>query len=148
MTLSQRLDPANVRETYEQLHVRRVFFYMEVRWRLFARDVLSLLADDDGEFRFGRPPRPVRGLRVLGVAVLKARSGAASATDPYPRPASASAAAITTGSAGDARNGKKRARGGADGGYCGGDGNAVEGECGLVGIGESRVGRKMRVSAS
>lgn len=42
---------------------------MEVRWRLFARDVLSMTSS----FEFGRPLRPVRGLRLLGVVVHRSR---------------------------------------------------------------------------
>lgn len=48
---------------------------MEVRWRLFAREVLAMPADDAGEFFFGKPPRHVRGLRLLGVVVRRSRGG-------------------------------------------------------------------------
>ncbi|CAM9496938.1 unnamed protein product [Ectocarpus sp. 4 AP-2014] len=94
---------------------------MEVRWRLFARDVLSLLPDDSGEFRFGRPLRPVRGLRLLGIVVHRARAE------------SSRLRAAGSGSSG----GKKRARGGS--GYGGGgerasDDSAMDGEFGLLGI--------------
>lgn len=96
---------------------------MEVRWRLFARDVLSLLPDDSGEFRFGRPSRPVRGLRLLGIVVHRARAD------------SSRLRSAGSGSSG----GKKRARGGS--GYGGGgerdnDDSAMDGEFGLLGIGK------------
>ncbi|CAM9645685.1 unnamed protein product, partial [Sphacelaria rigidula] len=42
---------------------------MEVRWRLFARDVLSMTSS----FEFGRPLRTVRGLRLLGVVVHRSK---------------------------------------------------------------------------
>lgn len=49
---------------------------MEVRWRLFARDVLSMPAHaHSSTFLFGRPLRPVLGLRLLGVIVYRSRAG-------------------------------------------------------------------------
>ena len=51
---------------------------MEVRWRLFAREILSMPADDSGCFLFGRPLRPVRGLRFLGLVVHKSRMATSS----------------------------------------------------------------------
>lgn len=100
---------------------------MEVRWRLFARDVLSLLADDAGDFRFGRPPRPVRGLRLLGVVVY--REGGTFGTDSRRAAEEARAEGVTS-------NGRKRGRGSGGGDDSRGDGSLVEGEFGLLGIGE------------
>lgn len=96
---------------------------MEVRWRLFARDVLSLRPDDAGEFRFGRPLRPIRGLRLLGTVVHRTRAD------------SSRLRAAGSGSSG----GKKRARGGSgygSGGERASDDSAMDREFGLLGIGE------------
>lgn len=101
---------------------------MEVRWRLFARDVLSLLADDAGEFRFGIPPRPVRGLRLLGVVVRREGGGISAVTD--------SRQAEEARDKGVLGSGKKRDRGASSGDNSSGDGGLVEGEFGLLGIGE------------
>lgn len=104
---------------------------MEVRWRLFARDVLSLLADDAGGFRFGRPPRPVRGLRLLGVVVHR-EGGGTFAMGSSSRRAEAARAE------GAMSNGRKRGRvSGGGGDDSSGDGSLMEGEFGLLGIGES-----------
>lgn len=46
---------------------------MEVRWRLFARDILSMTIDGNMRFIFGRPLRPVKGLRFFGMVVRKSR---------------------------------------------------------------------------
>lgn len=110
------------------LHAER---HMEVRWRLFARDVLSLLADDGGEFRFGRPPRPVRGLRLLGVVVHQERGGT-SATEASSRRRAEEARA-----GGVMGNGKKRGRVTGGGEDSSGDGSLVDREFGLLGIGGS-----------
>lgn len=100
---------------------------MEVRWRLFARDVLSMLSDDAGDFRFGRPPRPVRGLRLLGVVVYRHvgrtfATGSQRAEEARPE--------IVPG------NGKNKSRGTGSDDVCSGDGSLMEGEFGLLGIGE------------
>ncbi|CAM9255531.1 unnamed protein product, partial [Scytosiphon promiscuus] len=98
---------------------------MEVRWRLFARDVLSLLADDAGEFYFGRPPRPVRGLRLLGVVVHRARRAKSKST--------AVAAVVSFGDGCGLVGDTHASRGGGSG--CSSDGgSAMEGDFGLVGI--------------
>ncbi|CAN0417250.1 unnamed protein product, partial [Ectocarpus fasciculatus] len=102
---------------------------MEVRWRLFARDVLSLLPDDAGEFRFGRPLRPVRGLRLLGIVVHRARADTSMHSSSRQR----GAAAAGSGSSG----GKKRARGGSGcdgGGERASDDGAMDTEFGLLAI--------------
>lgn len=112
---------------------------MEVRWRLFARDVLSLLADDAGDFRFGRPPRPVRGLRMLGLVVHRAGCGTF-ATDSSRRAEAARAEGATG-------NGRKRGRGTGGGDDSSGDGSLMEGEFGLLGIGESTEQEQCHVMA-
>lgn len=111
---------------------------MEVRWRLFARDVLSLLADDAGEFLFGRPPRPVRGLRLLGVVVHREGGGGTFAPDSR-RPEEEEA-----GTEGVTGNGEKRGKtGGGD--ESSGDGSLVEGEFGVLGIGECSIQHQVYV---
>lgn len=50
---------------------------MGVRWRLFARDVISMKEDITGIFQFGSPPRAVRGLRLLGFVVYRCRESTA-----------------------------------------------------------------------
>lgn len=103
---------------------------MEVRWRLFARDVLSLLIDDTGEFYFGRPQRRVRALRLLGVVVHKARREKVNGT---------TAAAVVGGGDGRGMGGNKQARGGGGGGCSGGGDSTVEGDFGLICIGGFEV---------
>lgn len=101
---------------------------MEVRWRLFARDVLSLVPDDAGVLYFGRPPRPVRGLRLLGVVVHRARRA---------KPDSTPGAAVDV--SGDGRDFGENTRmtGGGGRQSSGSGGSAVaEGDFGLVSIGE------------
>ncbi|CAN0357798.1 unnamed protein product, partial [Laminaria digitata] len=89
---------------------------MEVRWRLFARDVLSMPAGDDGEFLFGRPPRPVRGLRLLGVVVHRSRS---------------TRSLLDLDKGADSRRDGDCGGGGASSG-----GGGVDGECGSLAVGE------------
>lgn len=93
---------------------------MEVRWRLFARDVLSMPTDDDGEFLFGRPPRPVRGLRLLGVVVHRFRSR--------------SLLDLDKGGADSSTDGGCGAGGGGSGG------GGVNGESGSLAVGELVIG--------
>eukprot|EP00752_Nemacystus_decipiens_P002265 g2146.t1 len=98
---------------------------MEVRWRLFARDVLSLLADDAGGFRFGRPPRPVRGLRLLGVVVHR-EWGETFATDRRREEAAKAEGAMGNGEKGGRETGVDD--------DSSGDGSLVEGGFGLLGV--------------
>ncbi|CAM9987739.1 unnamed protein product [Pylaiella littoralis] len=111
---------------------------MDVRWRLFARDVLSLRADESsGELCFGRPPRPVRGLRLLGVVVHRAQRPMLTPSSLIPGGRSAAAAAAATVESHVAGNGKTQEREYDGVGFCGGVGGgngAAEGEFGLVGI--------------
>lgn len=46
---------------------------MDVRWRLFSRDILSMNYDGNVGFVFGRPLRPVKGLRFFGMVIRKSR---------------------------------------------------------------------------
>eukprot|EP00903_Cladosiphon_okamuranus_P010224 g9683.t1 len=101
---------------------------MEVRWRLFARDVLSLLANDAGEYRFGRPPRPVRGLRLLGVVVHRERGGTSGTEDGSRRHEEKAKAGSAVG------NGKRRGRGTGGVEDASGDESLVEAEFGLLRI--------------
>ena len=100
---------------------------MEVRWRLFARDVLSMTLDDDGGFMFGRPPRPVRGLRVLGVVVHRSSSRSLLDLDK-------GAAGRTGGDRGGGGSGGGDGGGGGGGASDGGDG--MHDEYGSLAIGE------------
>lgn len=102
--------------------------YMEVRWRLFARDIVSMAAGDDGEFLFGRPPRPVRGLRFFGAVVHRSR--AASLLD------ETGAAAVEQGAGRGFPAG--HTVGNTDGGCDGSGGGKVDLEFGLLGVGERR----------
>lgn len=86
---------------------------------MFARDVLSMPIGDDGEFLFGKPPRPVRGLRILGVVVHRSRSRSLLDLD----------------KGADSRIDSECGGGGGGGGASGG-GDGMDGDCGSLAVGE------------
>lgn len=102
---------------------------------MFARDIISMSRDDAGDFVFGKPPRPVRGLSLFGIIVSRSTSCVQLTT------AGTAAVGPEQGEAdhGNRDGGNPRVKG--DGGifFCNahGDDNAVGEEFGFLVVGES-----------